>query len=165
MDKITLLLFAVAITIHNIEEAIWLPQWSQNARKFHPKVTKKEFRFAVVIITVLAYLATASFIAFPNSFATRYYYFGFVGAMMLNLFSHLIPSIVLKNYSPGLLTSLLLIIPTNSYLLYYGVSQNLISIKEIVISSIIVAVVLLLLIPVLFKLSHVIPFKQKNRHI
>jgi hypothetical protein len=29
-------LFALSLTIHNLEEAIWLPEWSQQAGKWHP---------------------------------------------------------------------------------------------------------------------------------
>jgi len=39
-------LFALAITVHNIEEEIWLPAWSKTAGWFHYPVGIVEFRFA-----------------------------------------------------------------------------------------------------------------------
>jgi len=50
-------LFALVITIHNIEEAILLPKWSKTAGRWHHPVGDREFRFAVAVITVLAYEA------------------------------------------------------------------------------------------------------------
>ncbi len=49
--------FCFAITLHNIEEAIWLPEWSQQSSKFQKPVTSNEFHFAVIVITMLAYLS------------------------------------------------------------------------------------------------------------
>lgn len=57
-----ILLFCLAITLHNIEEAIWLPKWSQQASKYQKPVTPNEFRFAVIVITFFAY-----FSAFANA--------------------------------------------------------------------------------------------------
>ena len=52
-------LFPVAITVHNLEEAIWIPGWSQNVGKWHPPVGRYEFWFAVGVLTVLAYVLMA----------------------------------------------------------------------------------------------------------
>jgi len=43
------LLFLFSITLHNIEESFWLPQWSKYAMKFHKQVEKDEFHFANMI--------------------------------------------------------------------------------------------------------------------
>lgn len=61
MDFYLVALFCIAITLHNIEEAIWLPEWSQQASMFHKPVTPGEFRFAVTVITMLAYLSALYF--------------------------------------------------------------------------------------------------------
>ena len=50
------LFFCLAITLHNLEEALWLPQWSQIGSAFQRPVSSNEFHFAVLIITALAYL-------------------------------------------------------------------------------------------------------------
>ena len=49
-------LFLVAITLHNLEEAVFLPDWSQQAGRWHRPVEKIPFRFAVLVLTLLAYL-------------------------------------------------------------------------------------------------------------
>ena len=46
------LLFLFGFTIHNIEEAIWLPKWSRYAKKFHEPVGSNKFIFAVMVVTI-----------------------------------------------------------------------------------------------------------------
>ena len=40
-------LFPVAFTLHNIEEALWLPAFSKSAGKFQKPVNTFEYEFAV----------------------------------------------------------------------------------------------------------------------
>jgi len=46
-------LFAAAVTLHNLEEVVWLPRWSHTAGKWHYPVGSFEFRFAVISLTML----------------------------------------------------------------------------------------------------------------
>jgi hypothetical protein len=151
-DNYLLLFFPLAITLHNIEEALWLPQWSKHAGRFHPPVEKNEFYFALIVITAIAYLATFLTVLFPdNMYVTRMFY-GFLGAMIINaIFPHLVATIVLKKYTPGLLTGLFLIIPVNSILIYRAIVIELISILEIVITTLALGAIFILAIPLLFK--------------
>ena len=34
------LLFLLGFTLHNLEEALWLPQWSKHARKYRKEVSE-----------------------------------------------------------------------------------------------------------------------------
>ena len=49
-------LFALVVTLHNLEEAIWLPDWSKAAGRWHSPVGARKFRFGVIVLTVLAYI-------------------------------------------------------------------------------------------------------------
>jgi hypothetical protein len=51
-------LFPIVITLHNAEEAAWLPHWSNQAGRWHFPVKKSVFRFAEVVLTVLAFAVT-----------------------------------------------------------------------------------------------------------
>lgn len=146
--------FPLAITLHNAEEALWLPQWSKHAKKFHKPVNKDEFRFAVIIITLLAYLASCAFMFFPKVLICKYFYFGFLGAMIINIFSpHLIATAVLRKYCPGLITGAFLMMPCNSMIIWYSINNRIINSYEIAISTVVVGILLLVLIPVLFNLG------------
>lgn len=148
------LLFLFSITLHNIEEALWMPQWSRYAEKFHKEVTRDEFHFAVLVITILAYLATGLFIFFPENLMLKYFSFGFMGAMIFNvIFPHLISTIILKKYCPGLITGVFLIIPFNSLIIFSSVNKSIINFNEVIISTIVVGIFLLGLIPILNKIG------------
>ena len=90
------LIFLLALTIHNIEESVWLPEWSKHAEKFHEPVERNQFIFAVIIVTIIGYLVTIAEIInnTPGSVFT-YIYLGFIGMMGLNaIFPHFVANAV-----------------------------------------------------------------------
>ena len=149
-----LLLFCIAITIHNMEEAIWLPAWSQQPARFQKPVSEGEFHFAVTVITLLAYTAAASYLLWPHSELAKWIITGFLGSMIVNaIFPHLLATLVMKKYAPGMITGLLLNIPVNSFILSRMHAENIISTWELVLSTAIVGGFILSLIPLLFKVG------------
>ncbi len=74
--------------------------------------------------------------------------------MILNtIFPHLIATILMKKYAPGLLTGLLLNIPINSFVIYQMFLHHLIIWRALMISTVLVGIILIALIPVLFKVG------------
>lgn len=147
-----LLFFPLAITLHNIEEALWLPQWSQHASKYHKPVEKSEFHFALIIITALAYLVTFFRVIIPDVVFISWMFYGFLGVMVINaIFPHLIATIALKKYAPGLFTGIFLIIPINSILIYRAIDIGFITITEVIVATAVMGVFLILIIPLLFR--------------
>ena len=61
------MLFLLGFSLHNIEEAVWLPEWSSHAKKFHKEISRTEFLFAVIVITALGYLLTFQYYLFAGS--------------------------------------------------------------------------------------------------
>lgn len=154
MDYSIVLFFCFAITLHNIEEALWLPKWSQQKSKFHMPVTPNEFHFAVIVITMLAYLSAFGYYYLPQSNFLKWIFIGFLGSMIFNaIFPHLAATIVMKKYAPGLITGLLLNIPINSFIIYQLFSHHLILWKELILSTIVVGILLIAMIPFLFKVG------------
>lgn len=152
--ELLVVLFCFAITLHNLEEAIWLPAWSQQASRFQKPVTEGEFRFAVTIITGLAYLSAVSYMIWPHVDLAKWIFVGFLGSMIVNaIFPHLIAALSMKQYAPGLATGLLLNIPVNVLILYRMQGENIVLPSEIVLSTLVVGVVILSLIPLLFKMG------------
>jgi hypothetical protein len=146
--------FPIAITLHNLEEAVWLPKWSNHAKRFHKPVETNVFYFAVIFVTILAYLSTFLAVAFPSSWLWKYIFHGFLGAMILNIFvPHLASTIILRRYSPGVITGLFLLIPVNSVILYQSVTFGHIKLLDLMFSILAVSIVLLSLLPLLFKIG------------
>jgi len=125
------ILFLSAFTLHNIEEALWLPNWSKHAKRFHAPVEINEFHFAVLIVTVIGYFLTFLFLIYGNSSEIiRYSYFGFVLMMSINaIFSHFIALFVLKKYSPGVITGVVLNLPIGIYIVFVRYSESLTNYK------------------------------------
>jgi hypothetical protein len=148
------LLFLLGFSLHNIEEALWLPQWSKHARKYHKEVSKNEFAFAVIIVTAIGYLLTFQYFIFASSYAlSKYIYLGFVLMMVANvIFPHLIATIILKKYAPGTITGILLNAPIGIYILIRGIN-HINELIFVIISGVILAIIILLLINYLFKIG------------
>jgi len=121
------IIFLICFTLHNIEEAVWLPEWSKYAGRFHPQTGKNEFKFAVTVVTLSGYLITYAFWKWGSSNEIiRYLYLGFVMMMCFNaVFPHLTAAVVLKKYAPGLLTGIFLNLPVGLYVVFFSNPEHL----------------------------------------
>jgi len=148
------ILFILGFSLHNIEEALWLPEWSKHAKTFHQEITANQFRFAVIMITAIGYLITFQYLIFAErSIISQYLYLGFVLMMILNtIFPHLIATIALKKYAPGLLTGILLNVPIGLYILIDKIHVGK-SLLLLLISTVFVTVIVLLLIKIFFRIG------------
>lgn len=156
-DELTLslkLIFLLGFTLHNIEEAIWLPEWSKYAKKFHQPVERNQFVFAVIVISIIGYLLTIIEILDNNSGSIwSYVYLGFVGMMGLNaIMPHLVATILLKKYAPGLITAFLLNLPISIIIITRYVNAG-INVYFVILAIVIVSAVVLLSLKPLFKVG------------
>lgn len=128
-------LLAVTETFHNLEEAIWLPNISDISAKWHLEVGAVEFRFAVVLITLLIYGIIFYFVT-RQSKRADFLLGGTLITILVNVFiPHLIGSIITLHYLPGLMTGLLLNIPATLYLLWRGIKERYFDLKSLMISG------------------------------
>lgn len=146
-------LLALSETIHNLEEALWLPAWSKSAGPWHEPVGAFEFRFAVIVITLIVYAVIWYFSRCDNRIAS-----GMMGGILVVIlvnvfFPHLIASIACMEYVPGLLTGILLNLPVTIYLLRRGVCEDFFNTRILVIGTAGMAVITIPLLPVLFALG------------
>ncbi len=148
------LLFLLGFTLHNLEEAIWLPAWSKHASRFHPEVKRNEFHFAVLTVTILGYLITfLHLVDNGRNIILHTIYYGFILMMCFNVvFPHLIATIAIKRYSPGLLTGMCLNLPVGIFLIQDGLSNGINPLHPI-ISGMIIIVLIVPLIKMLFKIG------------
>jgi len=151
------IIFLLGFTLHNLEEAIWLPKWSKYARKFHEPVETNQFIFAVIVVTIIGYILTALDLLIGDSGNfVNYIYLGFVGMMGINsVFPHLVSTIVLKKYAPGLITALFLNLPF-SLILIIGHIKNGINIFYLLVAIIIVSGLVLISLKYLFRLGRIL---------
>ena len=146
------LMFLLGFTLHNLEEAIWLPQWSKQVKTFRREVGKNEFIFAVIAITLLGYgITILDFIFGGQSSLFTYLFLGFAGMMGLNaIFPHAWITIRERKYAPGLMTGLFSNLPISIILMIYHIKQG---INPLFLAGAVIAISLLavLFLPILFK--------------
>ncbi|MFD2627688.1 HXXEE domain-containing protein [Oceanobacillus kapialis] len=154
------LTFLIIFMLHNLEEIITIEKWIQ---KTYPRVSRmiplfvqKELKkykditsakFAVVVFVFSVFTSILILIAV----ITQHYYL-FLGVNLLfaiNIFTHPLQALYLRCYTPGVLTSFLLIIPYYSLFFYQFKNTDILTLSSIVGAI----VVMVFLIPVFF-ISH-----------
>ncbi len=145
-------LFPVAVTLHNAEEAIWLPGWSKRTVLWRTPVSPGTFRFAVVVLTILAFAVTGLSASSGKQSVWTYLAFGYMAAMLANvLIPHLVLTAALRSYMPGVATAVALNLPVLSWLVVLALREGYVSGWKAAAYSAGVAGVLLASIPILFK--------------
>ena len=146
---------AVAIGLHNLEEAIWLPAWSRaRTKRWRRPVGTRPCRFAVAVLTAAAFLIAAwAHHGGPGSLG-HYLLASYALGQGLNvIFPHLVVTIATRAYAPGLSTGLLLVLPTATAFLYRSFALDQLHAGRLLIVAAIFIPVMLLSIPVLFRIG------------
>lgn len=154
-QKVVLAL-AVTETLHNLEEAIWLPDWSKVAGPWHSAVGAFEFRFAIVVVTLALYTIIYWFLTRSTTWS-RYLMGGTLVLILFNvLVPHLLATLIMTRYAPGIVTGVLLNVPVTVYLLRRGIREHIFSIRDLAIGTAVVASALLPLLPISFALGRLL---------
>jgi hypothetical protein len=147
-------LFPIVLTLHNVEEAIWLPGWSKRAVLWHSPVTPGFFRFVVTVLTVLAFAVTGLSAESGKQTVWTYLAFGYMAAVLANvLIPHLALTVALRSYMPGVATAVLLNLPVLSLLVVLALREGYVSGWKAAAFCAGVSGVLVASIPALFKLG------------
>lgn len=150
-------LFAVALTIHNLEEALFMPRWQPPDPRLSHKAGAKAFRLAIVVITALAYIAVyLAQLGGKESFGA-YVVTGFALGMLVNvLFPHVLISLRFRCYAPGVVSAVLLILPITALLLYTSFTEGWVLSSKFIWAGPLVVVCMLALLPLLFFLGRLL---------
>jgi hypothetical protein len=112
-------LLPAAVTLHMIEEMIWLPAWSQTAGTWHVPVSSGQFALASVVLLLGVYGLTGLALRGGPGSAAVYLAMGLALTMLLNVyFPHVGSTIDLGRYGPGLVTGVLINLPLMPYLIW-----------------------------------------------
>jgi hypothetical protein len=101
-------LLPVSLTIHNVEEWIWLPGWSTEVGLFESPVSPAAFRFALVVVTAAGWLVAILAAGAEKGSLRVYALVGAAAVLLLNvIFPHLLATVVLGTYAPGVASAVL----------------------------------------------------------
>ena len=147
-------LFPVALTLHNAEEALWLPYWSKRSALWRRPVSPGVFRFAAAVLTMLAYLLAGLTATAGKQSLWAYLLFGSMVVAFANIFlPHLALSLVLRSYMPGLATGLAVNLPVLFVLIGMAFREGYVSGEKAIAASLGTAVLLLVVVWLLFKIG------------
>jgi heme/copper-type cytochrome/quinol oxidase subunit 4 len=150
-------LFPIVMTLHNAEEAIWLPAWARRTGFWHTPVSPGVFRFAAAVLTVLAFAVTALSAESGKQSIWTYLAFGSMVVTLANvLIPHLAASVAQRSYMPGLATAVALNLPVLSLLVVMALREGYVSGARAAAYSVAVAGCLVAFIPALFKIGKVL---------
>lgn len=150
------IIFMFCLTLHNIEEALWFPDWRAKTLKNAKPQNKNHFIFAVIGVTILGYLAAGLHLLYPDNKYLEYAFIGFVVAMLINaVVPHLVLTIAYRKYCPGVFTGCFLLMPFHIIILLNALGEK-VTIAEAVISALVIGLILLGSIQILMKAAKTI---------
>jgi hypothetical protein len=155
-------LFVLAMAVHNLEEAIWLPAWSQRigqqGSRWHRPVGASEFRFAVLVLTAAAAAAALAANVGGKQSLGAYLVCGYALAMLLNvIFPHVLACLVLREYAPGTLTAILLNAPACALLLELALRERYVDARVFLWAGPLVVLTIAGAIPLLLAIGRRLP--------
>lgn len=111
-------LFPIAVTLHNLEEAIWMPGWdARHAARLPLHPPAGEIRAALIVLTVAAFVVTYLSARKGPQSIWAYLTFGCIIAVLANVFvPHVPAAIMFRGYAPGVVTAVLISLPVMSWL-------------------------------------------------
>jgi hypothetical protein len=105
-------LFAAAVTVHDLEEALWLPRWTRAHLKLWFTPNPKAYWIASSMVSVCTWIAALGVELRPAEPRFALVLAGFALAMAINaVFPHLAISLLKRSYSPGTATGIVLNLP------------------------------------------------------
>ena len=147
-------LFPIAVTLHNSEEALWLPAWwvrHASELPLHPAAAA--FRSALAALTVAAFVVTYLSARKGKQSVWAYLMFGYIVAMLANVFvPHIPASLVFRSYTPGVVTAVLINLPVMSFLSVQALREGWVSGRKAVAFGVVVPLAIASLIPILLLL-------------
>lgn len=129
-------LLPVAVTLHMVEEVIWLPAWSQTAGGWHVPVGWGQFAVASAVLVALAFAGTVASARSGRESAAVYLTMGLALVMLINVFyPHVGATIDLGRYAPGVVTGVLINLPLMPYLLRRAFRDGYVSRKRFLLAA------------------------------
>jgi len=150
-----------AIALHNVEEALWLPAWSNSlAGRWHRPIGVFAFRFALVILTAVA-IAIAIFAQLGGHRSLGFYLLAaYAFGQSINiLVPHLAAAIATRTYAPGLATGLFFVLPASGVFLVNAFSSQDFDLRRFLIVSVFFIPLMVLCIPMLLRAGQMIEKK------
>jgi len=140
--KTLLWLVPIFISVHNLEEALFMPAILERRNSsipnfLHgllPPITYRQFLLALFIMTAIPYLiAWFANLEEEQAGTGTLLLFSVQVMMLVNVFAHAGMAMFLGGYAPGVFTAILINLPFSVYLLHHAVRKRWVSGRSLVL--------------------------------
>ncbi len=126
-------LVSAAIVLHNLEEALWLPEWTAKPEHWKTPMVASEFRFAAFCLSVFVLTLPLAMGLGLSADMSLSILCGYAIAMSVNaIVPHLALSIKTYSYMPGTGTGLFAVIPAGLIFVTAVVKGHQMSLREVI---------------------------------
>lgn len=110
--KLTAILFGVGVTLHNLEEAVYLPGWFRSNLKLLFEPNGKIYWVLTSLVSIVIWIPIVGVCISPDGSRFQTVLSGFALVMVINsVIPHLALTLIKHSYSPGTGTAMLFNLP------------------------------------------------------
>ncbi|KAA6457981.1 HXXEE domain-containing protein [Acidobacteria bacterium AB60] len=110
--RLTAICFGVGVTLHNLEEAAYLPVWFRTNLKLPFEPNRKIYWLLTSLVSAVIWIPIVGVCVWPEDRAVQTVLSGFALLMVINVVvPHLALTLIKRSYSPGTGTAILLNLP------------------------------------------------------
>jgi hypothetical protein len=156
--EILILILPFAFAVHNLEETVGMEKWTKSTPKYiHSPVTTRQFAIASGLFTILGFIIIFARDFYPTESSYLFVVTGLAGMLFLNVFfPHLIATVYLRQYAPGILSGLFIIIPLTTLIIVTVVNLNILTTTEVCLSSVIGGFIGIILTIIFLKIGDIL---------
>jgi hypothetical protein len=130
--KLTAILFGIGVTLHNLEEAMYLVSWARSHLKLRFEPSPKIYWVLTSLVSFVIWIPIVGVYVSTESTHFQSALSGFALAMAINAVApHFVISLVKHSYSPGTGTGMLFNLPLGVLLIHGQLSAHAISRAEV----------------------------------
>lgn len=123
--RLIAVLFAVGVTLHNLEEAMFLVRWERAHLRWRFNPDPKIYWVVTTLVSVVIWILIVGISARPDRARLQLALSGVALAVAINaVFPHLVMSLVTRSYMPGAGTGMLLNLPLGAWLIHEQLSAH-----------------------------------------
>lgn len=123
-----MILFGIAVTLHNLEEAVFLVSWYNVHWKLKFTPNAKIYWVVTSLVSVAIWIPVVAVCVWPESRGFQWALAGFALAMAVNaVIPHLVLTVATHSYSPGTGTGMLLNLPLGAWLIHDQLSAHVLT--------------------------------------
>ncbi len=123
--KLTAILFGIGVTLHNLEEAMYLVSWARSHVKLWFQPDPKIYWFVTSLVSIAIWIPIIGVCVSKVSNQFQSALSGFALVMAINaVLPHLVISLAKRSYSPGVGTGMLFNLPLGVLLIHAQLSTH-----------------------------------------